>query len=54
MTAFDPGIQQPVRVGSRPGVTTGRIKTSGTRTYAQVQFGTHQKQFVDVTKIEPL
>ena len=51
---FDPAIPQPVRVGTRPGVTTGRIKTSGTRTYAQVQFGTHEKQFVDITRIEPL
>ena len=51
---FDPSIPEPVRVGTCPGVTTGRIKTSGTRTYAQVQFGTHEKQFVDITRIEPL
>src|SRR2546428_11281252 len=49
MLGFDPRIpNQPVQIKGRRGVTTWKVKQSGTRTYVQVQFGPHEKSFIFV------
>ena len=53
MLGFDPRIpNQPVQIKGRRGVTTGKVKQSGTRTYVQVQFGPHEKSFIFVEDAE--
>ena len=55
MLGFDPRIpRQPVQIKGRPGVTTGKVKQSGTRTYVQVQFGPQEKSFVFIDDAEPI
>jgi len=40
------------QIKGRRGVTTGKVKQSGTRTYVQVQFGPHEKSFIFVEDAE--
>ena len=55
MSSFDPRIpNQPVQVRGRPGVTTGRVRQSGTREYVQVQFGPQETTFVAIEDAEPI
>lgn len=55
---FDPlRPNQQVQLKSNPasrGVTTGRSKPHGTRLVVQVEFGSHDRRFVDIQDLEPV
>src|SRR5689334_331766 len=53
MSTVDPNVpSQAVRYGSQSGITTGRVKEQGTRTFVEVQFGPHEKKYVAVDRLE--
>lgn len=55
---FDPlRPNQQVQLRSDPGrrgVSTGKVKTLGTQTYVQVEFGPHERTFIDSEDLEPV
>jgi superfamily II DNA or RNA helicase len=55
---FDPSQpNQFVQQSSNParrGVTTGSVRREGTRTFAQVELGPHERVFISVDDLEPL
>ena len=58
MNAIDPSVpNQLVQQKSDParrGVTTGRVRRAGTRAYAEVEFGPHERKFIEADDLEPV
>src|SRR5688572_20024089 len=55
---FDPSQpNQPVQQISNParrGITTGRLRPSGTRTYVQVEFWSNEREYIATDDLKPL
>src|SRR5207249_4787501 len=58
MSNFNPFVPNlPVERRSSPGrrgITTGRVKRQGTRTYVQVEFGRNDRSYIDLEDLEPV
>lgn len=56
MPHFDPEIPninvQQISNPSKRGITTGRVRRLGTRTYAEIETGTHDRTFIEVDDLE--